>query len=173
MQFGGGVRHARELFPGLLDWLVGLRLHEPGSFATFGVGRAYLIRYKTPTNLEIEQRIWPDFVAHRDALGGRTVNIMLVEHPVPPLAPVDVRDFWRRSMATDHKMEALALVSGGFLGLWAAAVTHLFEHLVPERDLHFRVFRDLEAAITWIFGVDLHASEAELRQAITQLQALR
>jgi hypothetical protein len=153
---------------------VRVRVHEPGLVSTAACGRVYLICYRQLTNVATEQRIWADYLRHREAVGGSTVVLTRIDHAPLPLPSVEVRAVWRSSMAASPGVLGFAVIGHGFVGLASAALTNLLEHLVdPVYGIRFRVFTGADPAIAWLSEVaPLDASAAEIRATLEALSAL-
>jgi hypothetical protein len=153
---------------------VRVRVHEPGLVSTAACGRVYLICYQQLTTVAIEQRIWADYLVHREAVGGSTLVLARVDHAPLPLPSVEVRAVWRASMEHSPGVLGFAVLGRGFVGLASAALTNLLEHLVdPLYGIRFRVFTGAEPAIAWLGEVaPLAASEAELCATLEALSAV-
>jgi hypothetical protein len=150
-----------------------VQLHEPGAYSTAKVGRLYVIHYRVVTTVATEQRIWDDYQIHCEQFSGRTPVLASSEHPLLPMPAVDVRKFWRGSLATGYGVEAIAVISRSFVGLAAAAMTNLLEHLVdPRLGTPFRVFSKPASAVAWLATFDLQAREAEISAQLEILLGL-
>jgi hypothetical protein len=130
-----------------------------------------LVYYRRPTTVEIEIEVWDDYLGHRATLTDRSLNLVIFDHPAMPLPTVDVRAFWRKSMATGSGIEALAAVTSGFVGLTSAAITNLLEHMIdPAMELRARVFVKPKPAIAWLASFGLGADA--VADVSAQLEAL-
>ena len=147
-------------------------LHEPGRVSTTSCGRVFIICYQQPTSVALEERVWADYLRHREGWPEGTLVLCSAEASLP-LPDVEVRAYWRESMRAGSGVLGFATINRGFVGLAGAAMTHLLEHLVdPIFGIRFRVFTQTEPAIEWLADVaPLDASEAELNQALARLRA--
>jgi hypothetical protein len=151
-----------------------VRTHEPDRFTSATIGRVMVVRYRVMPNLPDAQQVYADYQDHCRALGGRTGFLTVSEHPALPMPPVEVRAYWRESLVSSYGVEAFASVSSGFVGLAAAAVSNLLEHLIdPGLGIPFRVFSSPTPAVTWLEKhVELGMSTGEILEQIKSLRAM-
>jgi hypothetical protein len=153
---------------------VGVRIHEPDGFTTAAIGRVFVVRYRVAPTLAGEQRVRADYQDHCDVQGGPTGFLTISEHPPLPMPPVEVRAYWRQSLASGHGIEAFASVSSGFVGLAAAAISNLLEHLIdPGLGIPFRIFNKPAPAVMWLQKhAELGVTASSVIEQITAMRAM-
>jgi hypothetical protein len=152
--------------------MVTTRIHDPGHFTTAQIGRVFVIHYPVQTTLERERRIAADFLDYSRTCGGRGVVLAILDCPLLPLTPVEVRAHWRQFLVETASVAAIAAVAHGLVGVAGAATTNLLEHVIdPAFGVPLRVFLNPSAAISWLASfTELGISHAELLEQIAQLR---